>query len=267
MWPCTLKLKLKQCQDERGALAALVETQNNLIEGLQDDLLECRCGNAVTELEKRIRELEGSVAQLTTTNLLLTGGPPQPADSDLRVAESWLLELLYQDRFGAKYPAGLTAFSDQAFWVCRKENVDVYCAYLRDIWLPHVKPYTVVNWKKLNGDDVQIYQIDCDNFASFGKGITAAHGRWAGLAWNVMWANVRGVFMAGPHAFENISTWEDGYDEEHIDHLEHWTLEPQVMQTWEVELPMGTAEVGQVIDVLPVPAAGFGVEAAFRSTT
>jgi hypothetical protein len=223
----------------------------------------------------QLEELTRVNAALLAKGKLLTDGPPQPADADLRVIPDWLLDYVYQRHIGAAYTAGMTGYGDANLWIPRKANIDVFCLYMRDVWLPYVAPYTVVSWTKLNGDVVTIAQVDCDNFADFVKGIVAAFGRWAGIAWSNMWALVKGFMLSGPHAFNTVPTWLPGYDEnaivdtsgpEWVDWVALWCLEPQVMDTQEVEVPMGTAIIGRVVDVVPVAAPFYKIESVMRNT-
>jgi len=116
-----------------------------------------------------------------------------------------------------------------------------------------VKPYTVVEWETLNGDIVDIAQCDCDEFSDWFQGKSAEHGLWAAIAWGLIWAHVVAPLLKGNHAFNNVPTWKEPYDEQRIVGLTLWHLEPQVLGTFPVDTPNGRARIGQVVDITPKP--------------
>jgi len=204
-----------------------------------------------------LNELNASEREL----IELTNGPEPPATESLRVINTDLLHQLFANRLGQRYAdlysQGKVFWSDLNFLVPQKPDVDRYLRYLKDYWLPIVKPYTVIEWERLDGDVVDIAQCDCDNFAGWYKYKDAEHGLWAALAKTLMWAVVTGPLLKGYHAFDSQPTWEEPYNEQSIEGLELWNMEPQVLGTWPVEVPgIGRARVGQVVNIVPKPTAG-----------
>lgn len=217
-----------------------------------------------TELKVRVETLDndyasalGIIRDLNSKVTLLTKGPDAPPVERLRVASQGIQHQLYAEKLGQRYTdlaiGGHMYWSDLHWLVPQKPDVDRYCKYLKDNWLPTVKPYTVIEWVTLAGDVVKIAQIDCDDFADWFQGKNAEHGLWAGIAWGLFWGMVRGTLMTGPHAFNFVPTWEEPYNEQTTVGLTLWNLEPQVLGTWTVELPFGTARVGQVTSITPKP--------------
>lgn len=240
---------------------------------LREELKECKAQNTLliagsAKCEEQLEiinnsytEVLGNLDDANGKITLLTEGPEPPAAANLRVITTGLLHTLSADRLGARYTdlhiAGKVFWSDTNFLISQKPDLDRHCLYLREHWLPIVKPYTVIEWVRLDGDVVDIAQCDCDNFAGWWKYKDAEHGLWAALAKTLVWAVVTGPLMKGYHAFGTQPTWAEPYNEQSIKGLELWTMEPQVLRVWPVEVPgIGIAKIGQVVDIVPKPTAG-----------
>ncbi len=175
---------------------------------------------------------------------VLTEGPEPPTAAELRVLGGGLLQRLLRERLGDRYLNSSWHFSDSTWLVSPKGIVDRYVEYLNEYWLPHVHPYSIVKWVRLNGEEASIARVDCDEFADFVQGITAVHQVYAALAWGIFWADVEGEITTH-HAFNFIPSYLPEYDEETTTGLQLWNLEPQVGETWLVKTEVGEAVIGE----------------------
>lgn len=175
-------------------------------------------------------KLKGELAKLN----LLKAGPEPPPESNLRTITGAQMNDLLAAKLGQKYLQAPHFFSDDPWFVTTSAEIDRYNAFYKNVWLPILNPYTVVKWKALNGQVYDIATRDCDDFADHYQGITATYLGWSGIAWGNIWAVVKGLFMAGAHAFNFVPTYRDVYNEVGINGLDLWLIEPQSSGGWTV---------------------------------
>jgi hypothetical protein len=233
---------------------------------LEDQLAVCQ--NVTTQLIKeRDRAIDAYGQQLDRFNelqrrhTLMIEGPEPPSADRLRVLELEVLDRFLAETLGDVFiqcPCKL--WSDASWLVTTKEELDRYLAYIGEYWLPHVKPYTVLEWERLSGESEEIAAVDCDDFEAFLKGITVPHGGdrriWSALPWAGTWGEIDYLGGTAWHAFHFHVTFTEGFDETGPEGLEFWWLEPQTLDTW-TEVEKGIARlVGEVVGVSrqPVPS-------------
>jgi hypothetical protein len=129
---------------------------------------------------------------------------------------------------GAKYSAcPAKHFTESDYLVCSLADMKQFIAYYAMFWMPHLK-YTTQKWTKLDGSQVEIWMMDCDDFADFFQGIGALNANWACFPWGKIWAEVQGLFIAGGHAFNCFVACDDTYIEIGCNGLKAYILEPQM---------------------------------------
>ena len=171
--------------------------------------------------------------ELDTINTNLNKGPEPPGEDKIRVLNASLLQTLLANVLGDKYtkcPA--KHFSDTDYLVCPKEDVERWLEFFGKFWLPKIKPYRIVKWKKLDGTEVEIYAVDCDDFSDAFQGITAVYEKWAPFPWGEFWGLIEGPSMMGGHAFCWVVTCDESFDEKSVDGLKLHIIEPQWSESW-----------------------------------
>ena len=232
--------RLQQCLTDLGAsneqLGKAQEAITNLTGQLKDanvalavltaNLQDCNIdlGAAQQALAPLIKERD----DLLALSKLLTEGPPSPDVSKMRWVSQGQIEALMSIQLGAKYVGCPTKlWSESDYLVCPLDEMKRFIAYYAMFWLPHLK-YTTQMWKKLDGSEVEVWKMDCDDFADFFQGIAALNADWASFPWATIWAEVQGLFIAGGHAFNAFVACDNTYIENGVDGLKAYLLEPQL---------------------------------------
>ena len=178
---------------------------------------------------------------------LLTEGPEIPDQSKVKWLQASYIEAVLTDALGAPFanlPLEKRFWSDSDFLVCPADQIQLFLDYYTMFWLPNINPYTILKWTKLNGENVDIWAVDCDDFADFLQGLPTINSKWACFPWGTMWGVVGGS-MNGGHAFNWIVCCDDDYKEESpsvtpTKGLKLYLIEPQMGQQWPKETPSGT---------------------------
>ena len=213
--------KLGQCQLDLGDC----QTKLGDMQASYDELTE---EFAIANVENS--KLKGELARMN----LLKAGPEPPAEDKLRTITGQQMNDLLYAKLGQKYLQAPHFFSDELWFVTASTEVDRYLKFFKENWLPMLNPYTVIEWKNMSGQTVQIYSRDCDDFADFFQGVASLYLGWSGVAWGNIWAVVNGLFMSGGHAFNFVPTYRDTYNEVGINGLDLWLIEPQYSSGWTV---------------------------------
>jgi hypothetical protein len=138
------------------------------------------------------------------------------------------IDALLNIQMGAKYSAcPAKHFTESDYLVCSLADMKQFITYYAMFWMPHLK-YTTQMWTKLDGSQVEIWMMDCDDFADFFQGIGALNANWACFPWGKIWAEVQGLFIAGGHAFNCFVACDDTYIEIGCNGLKAYILEPQM---------------------------------------
>lgn len=229
-----LKQSIEVCKEDRDKYRKLYQ--------------ECQQGNNNQDL----KELKDIIA-------LMEEGPGAPKDP-LRVITLNQMVQLLDKTLGARFQNSRgRMFSDADWLVATREDIQFYLDYYSMFWLPKIKPYTVVDWEKLDGSTVKIWQRDCDDFADFFQGFPALHVDWVGLPWGIMWGQVEG-WLQGSHAFNFTVARTDDYKEQGTNGLSLYLIEPQVGQSMWVPTRSGNVEVAEVERLVMQPASIFKIK-------
>lgn len=261
--------KLGNCQTENLALAdqvsVLCETNDKLAqnnEQLVSDLMICKGDrDKYRKLYQECQQGGNSedLQELKDIIALMEDGPGAPKDPLRVITLAQMVQLLDKtlgDHF-RNCPGRM--FSDADWLVATREDIQIYLDYYSMFWLPKIKPYTVVEWKKLDGSTVKVWQRDCDDFSDFFQGFPALHVDWTGLPWGTMWAQVEG-WIQGSHAFNFTVARNGDYKEQGIDGLYLYLIEPQGKNAMWVPTRDGDEiKVAEVDRLVMQPAATFKI--------
>ena len=173
------------------------------------------------------------IGQLAALNMLKMG-PVPPSENKLRVINGAQLNDLLFAKLGQIYASAPHFFSDDIYQITTAPETDRYLRFYEKNWLPILNPYTVLEWRMLNGQVVKIYIRDCDDFADHFQGVASTYLGWSGIAWGNIWAVVNGLFLSGGHAFNFVPTYREEYNEVGINGLDLWLIESQTSGAWTV---------------------------------
>ena len=189
---------------------------------------------------------------------LMEDGPGDPQDP-LRVLTLDLmiqkLGITYSDVF---HGCHTRMFADSDWLIASRRDVQFYLDYYSMFWLPKIKPYTILEFTKLDGTVVRLMIRNCDEFCDFFQGFPALHLPWSGLPWGIFWGEVQG-WISGYHAFNWTMYYTDGYDENGIAGIETSIIEPQGKNSMWVPTRDGEVKVTVADRLVAQPAAMFTV--------
>jgi hypothetical protein len=250
---------LQECQDDLTQCEVDLSKCNN-DKLMLDKQLDTETANYIAARDERddykmllensnanIASLQKQYNDLTDLQKLLTEGPPIPDQGKVRWLQASYIEAVLSEGLGPAFdnlPFEKRFWSDSDYLVCPRESIQLFLDYYTMFWLPNINPYTVTKWTKLNGTTVDIWALDCDDFADFLKGLPAINPKWSCFPWGIMWGQVEGLFIAGGHAFDFVVCCTDEYKEESpsltpTKGLKLYIIEPQAGQQWSVNTPVG----------------------------
>lgn len=271
LFKCPPNVELDKCltalgtsNEQLGKVQADLTEANNAIAVLTQGLQDCQQGSGA-QLIAIIKERD----ELIKLSRLLTEGPEIPDQSKVRWLQASYIQACLYEAFPVpmqKLSIDLQLWSDSDYLVCPADQIQLFLDYYTMFWLPNIKPYTVISWTKLNGEKVDIWALDCDDFADFLQGIPALNPKWSCFPWGIMWGQVEGILLSGGHAFNAMVCCTDEYKEESpsmtpTKGLKFYVIEPQIGQQWNVNTPIGQITKGEITGyILKEPRAGFNIK-------
>ena len=245
---------LTQCQSDKVNLQSQLVACNQAQANLADQLKTANGGLA--QAQAQTAALQKQYDDLAALDNLMKQGPPPPAKENLRVLSQAILNDLLWKRLGQKYidcqMSGAVHFSWPPWLIGKKDDLDRYCQFFKDLWLPLLQPYTVLDWVDTHGNKVQIAGRACSDFSDNFGGIPSLYLNWCPLPWGVFWAVVDGFFISGGHGFNFCVTWDSPYDETNSNGLTLWNIEPQTSGDWTIE-GKAVNESAKIEDITPKP--------------
>jgi len=196
--------------------------------------------------------------------LILTEGPPPPPREKTRVLSMKLLDQFLVEKLGEKYArCPGKHFSDLDYLVTFREEWERLNQFFVEHWLPRIKPYLVIKWRRLDGTEAHIYARDCQQFGSFYYAFPALYEGWTAFCRAELWGRIRlSESRFGGHAYNGLVFCDETFDEKTTKGLRLCYAEPQVGDIWRVPYEGGELELSDVkgMEIRDLTPESFQVE-------